>query len=156
MHIGDLTKVDGGMCDTLMADDDIQCGVPSAACMAVFSPPVFSGRRKVEFGQVKQMEKIPGTLWSSNRKNPHLITSALNFLDKGDRQIVHVENLRSLLDLFPWKNTVTTNTADSCKSFSLSLSQTVTECGRIHTQVWKRIQTNELAYWALTTQRFTE
>ena len=25
----------------------------------------------------------------------------------------------------------------SCKSFSLSLSQTVTECGRIHTQVWK-------------------
>ena len=35
----------------------------------------------------------------------------------------HVENLRSLLDLFPWKNTVTTNTADSCKSFSLSLSQ---------------------------------
>ena len=34
-----------------------------------------------------------------------------------------VKNLRSLLDLFPWKNTVTTNTADSCKSFSLSLSQ---------------------------------
>ena len=67
-----------------------------------------------------------------------------------------VENLRSLLDLFPWKNTVTTNTADSCKSFSLSLSQTVTDCGRVHTQVWKRIQTNELAYWALTTQRFTE
>ena len=30
-----------------------------------------------------------------------------------------VKNLRSLLDLFPWKNTVTTNTADSCKSFSL-------------------------------------
>ena len=53
----------------------------------------------------------------------------------------YVENLRSLLDLFPWKNTVTTNTADSCKSFSPSLSQTVTECGRIHTQVWKRIQT---------------
>ena len=69
---------------------------------------------------------------------------------------IAVKNLRSLLDLFPWKNTVTTNTADSCKSFSLSLSQTVTECGRVHTQVWKRIQTNELAYWALTTQRFTE
>ena len=34
-----------------------------------------------------------------------------------------VENLRSLLDLFPWKNTVTATTADSCKSFSLSLSQ---------------------------------
>ena len=67
-----------------------------------------------------------------------------------------VKNLRSLLDLFPWKNKVTTTTADSCKSFSLSLSQTVTECGRVHTQVWKRIQTNELAYWALTTQRFTE
>ena len=47
----------------------------------------------------------------------------------------HVKNLRSLLDLFPWKNKVTTTTADSCKSFSLSLSQTVTECGRVHVSV---------------------
>ena len=50
-----------------------------------------------------------------------------------------MKNLKSLLDLFPWKNKVTTTTV------SLSLSQTVTECGRVHTQVWKRIQTNELA-----------
>ena len=48
-------------------------------------------------------------------------------------EVKSVKNLRSLLDLFPWKNTVTTNTADSCKSFSLSLSQIVTECGRVHT-----------------------
>ena len=44
---------------------------------------------------------------------------------------------------FPLEEHSHYNTADSCKSFSLSLSQTVTECGRVHTQVWKRIkQTN--------------
>ena len=52
----------------------------------------------------------------------------------------YVENLRSLLDLFPWKNTVTTNTADSCKSFSLSLSQTVTPAhASVETNSNKRI-----------------
>ena len=108
MHLGDLTKVDGGMCDALielMTTFSAVPGVPSVK--AEFSEwyshaeaSVQYGRvlsllssadaEKVEFEQVKQMlEKIPGTLWSSNRKNPDLITGALNFLDKGCRQIVH-------------------------------------------------------------------
>ena len=57
----------------------------------------------------------------------------VNSADTETTYCQRVKNLRSLLDLFPWKNTVTTDTADSCKSFSLSLSQTVTECGRVHT-----------------------
>ena len=36
-----------------------------------------------------------------------------------------MKNLRSLLDLFPWKNKVTTTTADSCKSFFTQLEPNV-------------------------------
>ena len=62
----------------------------------------------------------------------------------------HVKKLKVPPRPFPLEeHSHCTTIADSCKSFSLSLSQTVTECGRVHTQVWKRIQTNEFAYWAL-------
>ena len=64
-------------------------------------------------------------LWSDPRHANNTVSSTRNLTCTGRTR----EKLKVPLDLFPWKQQVT---ADSCKSFSLSLEPKVAECLRVH------------------------